>query len=438
MELETQKQTFDEFITDLERKWIRITLLLGITLVPIFGILDFVIIPEEQQSDMVYFWALRAVVTLLCFVQFLLLRFTPDFAVTGHGFFFTFTVGGMIAHMTTMLGWFDSSYYAGINLVIIAVNLLLPWKAFNGAVNGIMIMVVYVIMNLLSLEKDIQYQPMINNLYFMGGTVIISVTISHLKRNLTQAEFEARTALWGEMEIAKKIQTALLPRIKSISEYDISAIMLPASEVGGDYYDILETRDENRSWVCMGDVSGHGVEAGLIMMMTQTSVQSIINREPDISPSQLLIEVNETLKENISRLGENKYLTILALKLNGDQVTVSGKHQDILIYRQATGEVEVIKTQGFWLGISKNIGKAFSDTVFTVNTGDVILLYTDGVTELAEEDGEMYSVERLELKFKEYIRSGKIDDSLEYLLEDLRNHSEVSDDDISLMLMKKR
>ncbi|MCP4610030.1 MAG: response regulator, partial [Planctomycetes bacterium] len=84
---------------------------------------------------------------------------------------------------------------------------------------------------------------------------------------------KARDALWGEMELAKKIQTVLLPEEPKISGYKIAAHMEPADEVGGDYYDVINF--EGKDWLVIGDVSGHGVPSGLVMMMVQTAIHTV-------------------------------------------------------------------------------------------------------------------------------------------------------------------
>jgi len=96
---------------------------------------------------------------------------------------------------------------------------------------------------------------------------------------------ENSAKLEKEMEIASNIQSALLPRNPSIKGYEISTYMMPADEVGGDYYDIINVA--NRDWIIIGDVSGHGVPAGLIMMMVQTCIHNTLNIFPEISPSEL-------------------------------------------------------------------------------------------------------------------------------------------------------
>ena len=80
--------------------------------------------------------------------------------------------------------------------------------------------------------------------------------------------------LWSEMDLARKIQTVLLPSETRFRDYEVSAMMVPASTVGGDYYDIIRT--DGSDWLLIGDVSGHGVTAGLTMMMIQTAIRTVV------------------------------------------------------------------------------------------------------------------------------------------------------------------
>ncbi len=123
---------------------------------------------------------------------------------------------------------------------------------------------------------------------------------------------KALAALWGEMKLARKIQEALVPPLPQILDCEVAASMKATEEVGGDYYDVIHTPDAE--WILIGDVSGHGVPAGLIMMMCQTAVRTVLESEPSIMPDRLLTRVNSVLTTNIRQLGEDKYMTISALR----------------------------------------------------------------------------------------------------------------------------
>ena len=135
-----------------------------------------------------------------------------------HGYVMSVQVGGFIALMTVALGGFDSSYYAGLNLVIIGVNLLMPWKVIHSAINAALILAMYVLFNAVA-GLTSHLNIVANNLFFLCATGILAVSINYVRYRLIQKEFsllvtlkQARDALWGEMELAKRIQTALLPQ----------------------------------------------------------------------------------------------------------------------------------------------------------------------------------------------------------------------------------
>lgn len=260
---------------------------------------------------------------------------------------------------------------------------------------------------------------------------------------MNQALINARDEIWGEMELAKKIQTVLLPVNPVVRGYEISTYMKPAQEVGGDYYDIINIRDSD--WIVIGDVSGHGVPAGLIMMMAQTAIHSVLELRPDASPSELLVHVNSVISENIKKIGGDKYMTITVMACIRDgRFYYSGLHQDIMIYRLRSGSVEVCETDGMWLGIYSNIQGMVSDSTLTLGVGDTLLLFTDGITEAIKADSpagpspseqNMFGQNRLRDIFlrlgdrsTEEIKAG--------ILKELSSYSTY--DDVTMMILTRR
>jgi sigma-B regulation protein RsbU (phosphoserine phosphatase) len=170
-------------------------------------------------------------------------------------------------------------------------------------------------------------------------------------------------------------------------------MMKPASEVGGDYYDIVH--EKGAEWVLIGDVSGHGVPAGLIMMMCQTAVRTALAQNPALLPDQLLTVVNGVLTRNIRLLGEDKYMTISALRRDPDgTILFAGAHQDIHVYRAALDRVERRETSGVWLGLKKDVEGAFRTHRLELGPDDVLVLHTDGVTE-ARRNGALFDTDGL-------------------------------------------
>lgn len=433
--------SLDEYLQTIIHQWSKTLTAFGFTLIPIFFVLDYFMIPGVL---LMRFAIYRAVTTGIVVAQFFVIRGTkPGWYSVLHGYFFSFVAAGMISLMTTDLAGFNSTYYAGLNLVMIAANLLLPWRALHSAINSAMIIGIYVVANL-ALVDDQPTDPvfLINNMYFLISTAVISVAINWMKETLIREEFLARTslrqardALWGEMEIAKHIQTALLPKVDSIGGYRVAASSIPAEEVGGDYYDVIQT-EAGESWITIGDVSGHGVESGLIMMMTQTSIFTVVNRTAGLMPSEVLEVVNEVVSENIARLGTDRYMTLSAIVLRGDEIVVAGKHQDILIYRRSRGVVETVPTLGTWLGVVKDLRGRLPDTHVRIEPGDIVLLFTDGVTEAMSGAGTMFGEQHLESALDAYADL-EVDEIVSRVLTDVQAHMARQLDDITLVALER-
>lgn len=252
-------------------------------------------------------------------------------------------------------------------------------------------------------------------------------------KNANSELVKTRDALWGEMMLAKKIQTALVPRAPSLAGYEASAHMMPTDEVGGDYYDIINAA--GRDWLIIGDVSGHGVAAGLIMMMLQTSIKTVLSRMPDISPARMIEDINLVLTKNIEALGEDKFITLLILAVHENgRLTYAGLHEDIMIYRAASQEVETIKTEGMWLGIRQDIGVLLKDSILQLHTEDVMLLYTDGITDAVNSAGERFCKSRLKDVFRQ-LGNQSPDRIKDGILKELASYSKP--DDITLVALKR-
>jgi phosphoserine phosphatase RsbU/P len=193
-----------------------------------------------------------------------------------------------------------------------------------------------------------------------------------------------------ELEIAARIQTSILPKNLAVENLDISARMVTATEVGGDYYDVLPV--EGGCWVAVGDASGHGLTSGLVMMMVQTGVATLVRAQPDASPSAVLKTLNRVLFENIhDRLEAERHMTLSLLRYRTDgTLVVSGAHMDAVCWRAATQEVEFLTTPGTFLAITDDIDHVNEERAWTLAPGDLLVLLTDGVTEAEDAAGKPF------------------------------------------------
>jgi serine phosphatase RsbU (regulator of sigma subunit) len=203
----------------------------------------------------------------------------------------------------------------------------------------------------------------------------------------------AKERLERELEIAGTIQTSLVPRRVPVRNFDFAGTLVPASVVGGDYYDVTPTAEG--LWLGIGDVSGHGLEAGLIMLMVQSGLGALLRARPGLRPSEAVAAINELLVENVRhRMGKDDHVTLTVLHCSVDgTVRFAGAHEDLLVWRAESGKCEVVHTPGTWVGIQS--GLDFPDDLLHLEPGDTLLLYTDGVTEAHNARSEMVGLMRL-------------------------------------------
>lgn len=250
------------------------------------------------------------------------------------------------------------------------------------------------------------------------------------------AREEERLRIRQEMELAQRIQVALLPSVAPSEHEYVAAIMIPADEVGGDYYDII-TDDNGHVWYGVGDVSGHGVTSGLIMLMSHCIIRTIIRANPTLPMSEILAILNRVLYEDIQQLGESYHLTLVLLKSlgNGDYVA-AGAHEDIIIHRAATGMCEQVPLAGVWAGLMPDISGYCDEVHIHLEPGDTMVLYTDGILEAAAQDGSLWESERLIQSIQRHIGlpPNLMKDAI---LEDVRRFMAAQLDDITMMIIRR-
>jgi serine phosphatase RsbU (regulator of sigma subunit) len=197
-----------------------------------------------------------------------------------------------------------------------------------------------------------------------------------------------------ENEIAARVQAAILPGEVDVEGLAISAVTLPAEVVGGDYYDIIPVKDG--CWLAIGDVAGHGLAAGFIMLMIQSAVQSLVRLSPGGSPRDLLCALNGALYENIqNRMKRDEHVTFCLARYAPDgSLVFAGAHENILICRE-NGHCDSIPPNGVWLGLMEDVSAVTPETRVQLGPGDMMLLFSDGVTEANDGHGGRFGFERL-------------------------------------------
>ena len=195
---------------------------------------------------------------------------------------------------------------------------------------------------------------------------------------------------------------------------------------------------DGKKWINIGDVSGHGVTAGLIMMMLQTATSTSIKSDENLTPKDLMLKVNKVLSDNIrNRLLLYHYVTICFLQFDDNgNFFHCGLHLDIIIYRKSDQKIELLRTGDVWLGLEENISDTVENRNFRLNSGDLMLIYTDGVTEAINKNREFYTTERL-INFVEKNHNETVDLMSKSLETELSEFMGEQLDDITYLFIKK-
>jgi sigma-B regulation protein RsbU (phosphoserine phosphatase) len=238
-----------------------------------------------------------------------------------------------------------------------------------------------------------------------------------------------------ELEIASRIQTSILPKRLEVAGLEIAARMIPASEVGGDYYDVFPVK--NGCWIGIGDVAGHGLSAGLEMLMAQSVIAGLVHHAPDAAPADHVRVLNRVLYDNIrDRLGQDEHVTLTLLRYEDGVFTFAGAHEEILIARAAGGSCEHIDTPGTWLGGMPDVSRVTRDSKLELQPGDLMVLYTDGVTEARGKDGEQFG-DRLPTLIEE-VRSEPVEVIRDRVIDAVKAWQVEQEDDISVVVVRRR
>lgn len=249
------------------------------------------------------------------------------------------------------------------------------------------------------------------------------------------SELMNKQRLEKELEIGARIQTCLLPKTVAIPELELAAKMVPASEVGGDYYDAFAAG--SGGFIGIGDVAGHGLTSGLVMLMVQSVVGALGRKSPDAAPSELVSALNTVLYDNIRhRLQNKEHVTFTLLRYQpGGKLTFAGAHEEICVLRKQSGKVELVPTPGTWLGAVRDVRKHTVDSQLQLEKGDVVLLYTDGVTEARDERGQQFGLERL-TALLENSADLPMPALIDRLYKAVAAHASELDDDVTLLAFR--
>lgn len=257
-------------------------------------------------------------------------------------------------------------------------------------------------------------------------------------RRLNERLTRENLRMSSELEVTQRLQKMILPcddDLRAIAGLDISGHMESATEVGGDYFDVVA--HDNGIVLGIGDVTGHGLESGVLAIMVQTAIRTLL-ASGRFESRRFLEVLNRVVYDNSHRMKSDRSLTLSLLHYQDRFVTIAGQHEEILIMR-ANGSLERHDTidLGFPLGIEPDISPFIAEAKVPLQPGDVMVAYTDGITEAINPDGHQYGIERLaEVLKKSYTQPAH--HIRETVLQSLRDYIGVQQlmDDVSLLVVK--
>jgi sigma-B regulation protein RsbU (phosphoserine phosphatase) len=209
-------------------------------------------------------------------------------------------------------------------------------------------------------------------------------------------QLEDRMQIRKSLEVAKEIQQNLLPKeIPNLSGFDIAAKSVYCDETGGDYFDFFPCEDEHcfRFGIVVGDVTGHGVGAALLMATARALIRGLVTRPDNLA--ECLTRVNRLLSADVRDSGRFMSLFFLMLDEGSRSISwVRAGHDPAILYNPAKDEVEELVGPGMVLGVEEDY--SYQQVDKTIETeGVVILLGTDGIWEAHNPEGELFGKDRL-------------------------------------------
>lgn len=249
---------------------------------------------------------------------------------------------------------------------------------------------------------------------------------------------EENVRMGAELDVARRMQMMVLPKpaeLRAVPRLDIAGYMEPASEVGGDYYDVLQ--HGSRVKIGIGDVTGHGLESGVLMLMVQSVARTLLESGEN-DPKRFLNVLNSVICKNTARTETSNTLTLSFLDYSDNTITLTGQHEEVILVRP-NGEVERIDTMdlGFPVGLESEISDFVQSRNIQFDSGDILILYTDGITEAESPDGTLFGIERLCEAAKQY-RQGTALEVKQGVIREVMSHIDTQKihDDITLVVLK--
>ncbi len=245
-------------------------------------------------------------------------------------------------------------------------------------------------------------------------------------------EVGQRARFETEVTIARDIQQSLLPPPRFQNSWcAIAGQTIPATEVGGDYFDMVQLSDRQFA-IAIADVTGHGVGAGILSAMTKSALHSQLQH--DTSPSRVLANLNKALYQVSDEKTFVTFAYVLVESAPDRVLLATAGHPPVIVRKGSTGVSELYRTVSVALAMKETV--VFTEQELAFSRGDSLLLFTDGLLEATNRSGEEFGIERLRKAFDR--AEGSPEDICSSLILDARTFSstEIFHDDVSLVCVK--
>ena len=256
--------------------------------------------------------------------------------------------------------------------------------------------------------------------------------LSELRGQRLEQEARERERIEQELRVARRIQQALLPEsIPQFEGWEITQHYQPAREVGGDFYDFLPMTD-GRLGLVIGDVSGKGIPAAVLMANTQSVLRTVAKRGS--VPGQALMEANEVLCANVP---PNMFVTCFYAILDpkSGSLTYANAGHDLPYVRRRSGDAEELIARGMPLGLMPGMSYEEKETI--LEAGETALFYSDGLVEAHDPKGEMFGFPRLRALVGKHGEEPSLENFLLEKLYSFTGEGWEQEDDITLLTLRR-
>jgi serine phosphatase RsbU (regulator of sigma subunit)/predicted ester cyclase len=293
------------------------------------------------------------------------------------------------------------------------------------------------IMGVAPTDREVSYKAIAIH-HIVGGKIAEEWTLATtgprlLGQRLEQEERE-RERIEQELLVARRIQQASLPKeVPELEGWKISPYYRPAREVGGDFYD-FHLLPEGRLGVVVGDATGKGVPAALVMSTTCGMLQLAVQALGSSSPGEVLRQANEAL---VARIPQDMFVTCFyaILDPHSGRLSYANAGRDLPYLRRRSGNAEELRARGMPLGLMPGMSYEEKETI--LESGEAALFYSDGLVEAHDPEGEMFGFPKLCGLVAEHAEDRSLGDFLMEELYSFVGEDWEQEDDITLLTLKR-